>query len=151
MSIDDNLFIQGALNGEDLSKPPWKLDEEILPLLKYLWERGIETNSSCASHLEPLVFKDNTGPSGYSCIHPYVEVSIDTNLSELKKKTESLSYRIIQENSGHHSVKWKGLMFINIKVGNAFIARDLYFISDPDATMTLKELIKENHEFLGNW
>ena len=30
MSVDNNKFIQAALNGKDLSKPPYKLDEEIL-------------------------------------------------------------------------------------------------------------------------
>ena len=151
MSVDNNLFIQSALNGKDLSKPPYKLDEEILPLLKYLWERGIETNNSCASH--EGMFKNDDGV-GWHHIHPYIEVSIDANLSELKKKTESLSYRMMKRNSGiHPRVDWKGVFFINSKVEKLYLnGEDVReFLQSKKGIMTVKELIKENHEFLGNW
>ncbi len=150
MSVDNNKFIQAALNGKDLSKPPYKLDEEILPLLKYLWERGIETNNSCASH--EGMFKNDDVVSWHN-VHPYIEVSIDANLSELKKKTKSLSYRMIKRNSGNHMVDWKGVVFINSKVEKIYLRGEdvRERCTQLNDIMTVKELIKENHEFLGNW
>ena len=156
MGVNDNDFIQGVLNNKDLSKPPWKLDEEIIPLLKYLWAKEIETFNSCASHFGRLSCKtrevdENYKVGGYQCDHPYVDVGIDVDVSELKQKTEALSYRIVEVNSSPHVIGVrKRLLFVHIKAwdGSANIKYTSNFLYGEHSPITLKQLIKENHKFL---
>ena len=151
MGVNNNDFIQGVLNNKDLSKPPWKLDEEILPLLKYLWAKEIETFNSCASHFGRLAYgtrevDENYKVEGYQCNHPYVDVGIDVDVSELKQKTEALSYRLVEE----IRQPYKRLLFVHIKAwdGSANIRYADNFLYDEGSPITLKQLIKENHKFL---
>ena len=154
MGVKDNDFIQGALNNKDLSKPPWKLDEEIIPLLKYLWAKEIETFNSCASHFGRLAYgtrevDENYKVDGYQCNHPYVDVGIDVDVSELKQKTEALSYRLVEEiYQPYGMVEHKRLLFVNIKAWDESANKPSHFLYDEDSPITIKQLIKENHKFL---
>ena len=61
---------------------------------------------------------------------------------------------MMKRNSGSHPrVDWKGVFFINSKVEKLYLnGEDVReFLQSKKGIMTVKELIKENHEFLGNW
>ena len=154
MGVNDNDFIQGALNNKDLSKPPWKLDEEIIPLLKYLWAKEIETFNSCASHFGTLSCQtrevdENYKVGRYQCNHPYVDVGIDVDVSELKQKTEALSYMLVEEiHQPYRMVVHKRLLFVHIKAWDESANKPCNFLPGEDYPITLKQLIKENHKFL---